>query len=274
MEIVEKNQEKSEVAKASDLNLKVFLFVALAFIALIVFNDSKSGTESPSSQPAAGSASDSESKDLYFQPDDLGKLISDVRSATVTLFCGDSSGSGWFVELDDAPTDTSDDSYPYEIVTNNHVVEQCDFDSEIEFYGNDSNNVYIAHLYNYDVEGDLALLMTDVSFPSLSLAPISRRPQLGHWVMAVGSPGGSFDLSGSVTTGRITNIDGYILATDAAINFGNSGGPLVNSLGEVLGTNTWREDASIIDNIAYSQANPTLCSSILNCDPSPDWLWE
>ena len=124
------------------------------------------------------------------------------------------------------------------------------------------------------MNSDNALLMTDVEFTSLPLAPAERKPELGQWVMAVGSPGGVIDLSGSVTTGRITNIDGYILATDAAINPGNSGGPLVNSFGEVLGTNSWGEDVAKFDNIAYAQANPTLCDKILFCKADTYWVWE
>jgi len=277
MEILDKNQGETNLAQTRNTNRKVIFFIALAVVTLLFFNffnPISSDSDSNSAQPLSTSTIEPDDKGLYFQPDDLGKLISDVRSSTVTLFCGDYSGSGWFVDLEDAPTDNSDDSFPFEIITNNHVVEKCDFESVIEFYGNDSSTVYTARLYNYDVEGDLALLMTDVEFPSLPLAPIKNRPRLGHWVMAVGSPGGSYDLSGSVTTGRITNIDEYVLATDAAINFGNSGGPLVNSLGEVVGTNSWREDAATTDNIAYSQANPTLCSQILSCDVDVDWLWK
>jgi S1-C subfamily serine protease len=209
---------------------------------------------------------------LYFQPNELGTLISQVRESTVTIVCGDIAGSGWFVELEDSEESASDDAYPYEIVTNDHVVEQCDFNDPIQFYANDSDAEHVAYLFNYDTDGDLALLMTNVKFPPLNFAPNEHRPSLGHWVMAVGSPGGAFNLDGSVTTGRITNLDGYVLATDAAINFGNSGGPLVNSFGEVLGTNSWREDAALSDNIAYAQANPTLCVEIIICTDE-DWNW-
>lgn len=254
--------------------LKILLLV-IAFTLMILWSaqpdNSRQSGDSPST---TGDNSGMNSKNLYFQPDDLQELIVNVRAATVTLTCGEFSGSGWFVDLEDDPTNDSDDSFPFEIVTNDHVVQQCDYDSEIEFYGTDYKLTYVARLYNYDSENDLALLMTDVEFPSLPLAPMERKPDLGQWVMAVGSPGGSFDLSGSVTTGRITNIDGYIIATDAAINNGNSGGPLVNSLGEVLGTNSWGEDSADFENIAYAQANPRLCKVILACSPNTNWLWE
>ena len=254
--------------------LKILLLVVVFSLMIFWFAQSDNIRQASPTPSETGDSSGMNTEDLYFQPDDLQELIVDVRAATVTLTCGEFSGSGWFVDLDDDPTNDSDDSYPFEIVTNDHVVQQCDYDSEIEFYGSDYKLTYVARLYNYDSENDLALLMTDVEFPSLPLAPVERKPDLGQWVMAVGSPGGSFDLSGSVTTGRITNIDGYIIATDAAINNGNSGGPLVNSFGEVLGTNSWGEDSADFENIAYAQANPRLCNVILVCSPNTDWLWK
>jgi S1-C subfamily serine protease len=263
-----------QLVKKTNKSPKFLLLGTVIALALLWFSATRDDSTSRFTGSSDGNAPATENIDLYFQPSDLKSIISTVRSSTVTLSCGDYSGSGWFVELEDSPTDTSDDSFPFEIVTNYHVIEQCDFDSEIEFYGNDSSRVHIARLYNFDADGDIALLMTDVEFTSLPLAPIERKPELGQWVMAVGSPGGSFDLSGSVTTGRITNIDGYVLATDAAINPGNSGGPLVNSLGEVLGTNSWGEDVANFDNIAYAQANPTLCSNILVCESETYWLWQ
>lgn len=274
MEINQKLDSDTQPSENSSTSPKFIFAVVASIIGVLLYSTYGGSNNGNSDSSQIETQSDFNYEDLYFQPQDLGGLIETVRASTVTLFCGDYSGSGWFVDLDDDPTTTSDDNFPYEIVTNYHVVEQCDFDSEIEFYGNASGLVYIAHLYNFDEDGDLALLMTNVEFPALPLAPIDRKPNIGHWVMAVGSPGGVFDLSGSVTTGRVTNLDGFVIATDAAINFGNSGGPLVNSNGEVLGTNSWGEDAAIADNIAYAQANPTLCVEIILCEPNNEWAWN
>lgn len=250
----------------------VYIFIAISFVA-ILFGVFQTNSDTQPAQSKFSETELSESVELFNQPKDLRLLIETVRASTVTIFCGDNAGSGWFIDLADAPTDDADDFYPYEIITNNHVVEQCDYEDAIEFISPESDEVYIAYLYSYDSENDLALLMTDVEFSALDFAPIERKPEIGHWVMAVGSPGGSYDLSGTVTTGRIINLDDYVLVTDAAINFGNSGGPLVNSLGEVLGTNTAREDAAFVDNIAYAQANPLLCETILLCASDTYWNW-
>ena len=57
---------------------------------------------------------------------------------------------------------------------------------------------------------------------------------IGHWVMAVGNPLG---IKGSVNMGHVSNIDGSDIIHDAAINLGNSGGPLINAEGQVVGVN-------------------------------------
>jgi S1-C subfamily serine protease len=245
----------------------ILIGVLIAAVAFLLLNNRE--TTSNASNLDSSNAPNSE---LYFQSPDMESLIERIRSSSVTIYCGDSAGSGWFIELEDSQSDTTDDAFPFEIVTNEHVVTDCDFEQPIYFTTTGSSEEYVAYLYNYDFDNDLALLMTDVEFPSLDTVTQEFAPKIGHWVMAVGSPGGDFNLDGSVTTGRITNIDGYVIATDAAINFGNSGGPLVNALGQVLGTNSWGEEFATADNIAYAQGVPALCLEIISCDPEDYWV--
>lgn len=257
--------------KKDDKSL-IIIFAILGLLALFFgFRSSSTAGESLSDSPDTYSVV---SQDLYAQPSNLGDLIETIRMSTVTIFCGEGWGSGWFVDLADEPTTDADDLYPYEIVTNDHVIAECNYEEEIQFINPTTDEVFTAYLYSYDEKNDLALLITDVEFPALELAPKERKPEIGHWVMAVGSPDGNYDLSGTVTTGRIINLDEYILVTDAAINFGNSGGPLVNSFGEVLGTNTAKEDSAIIDNIAYAHATPMLCETIILCSSDESWNWK
>ncbi|MGX9427373.1 MULTISPECIES: Do family serine endopeptidase [Bradyrhizobium] len=126
------------------------------------------------------------------------------------------------------------------VVTNNHVIADAD---EINIIMNDGTKVK-AELVGVDKKTDLAVLkfkppkpLTAVKFGD------SDKLRLGEWVIAIGNP---FSLGGSVTAGIVSArnrdisqgpYDSYI-QTDAAINRGNSGGPLFNLEGEVVGVNT------------------------------------
>ena len=126
------------------------------------------------------------------------------------------------------------------IATNNHVIEGAD-DIEVNFA---NGSKLKAKLVGTDPKTDLALLKVEPKTP-LKAVPFgdSRIMRIGDWVMAIGNP---FGLGGSVTVGIISargrniNAGPYdnFIQTDAAINRGNSGGPLFNMKGEVIGINT------------------------------------
>lgn len=126
------------------------------------------------------------------------------------------------------------------IVTNNHVIEQAD---EIDINLSDGT-ILAARLIGRDAETDLALLKVESDEP-LAAVPLgdSDTAQVGDWVVAIGNP---FGLGGTVTAGIVSardrdiNVGNYddFIQTDAAINKGNSGGPLFNLKGEVIGVNT------------------------------------
>ena len=138
------------------------------------------------------------------------------------------AGSGFIIE---------DDGY---IMTNHHVVEGAD---EIIVRLADRRE-FKAELIGSDPLSDVALLKIDAkALPTLKLGDSeSLRP--GEWVVAIGSP---FNFEQSVTAGivsakgRSTNQQQYVpfIQTDVAINRGNSGGPLLNMEGEVVGINSW-----------------------------------
>ncbi len=126
------------------------------------------------------------------------------------------------------------------VVTNNHVIEGAD-DIEVVF---PNGTKLKATLIGTDTKTDLSVLKVEPKAP-LKAVPFgdSRRMRIGDWVMAIGNP---FGLGGSVTLGIISargrniNAGPYdnFIQTDAAINKGNSGGPLFNMRGEVIGINT------------------------------------
>jgi serine protease Do len=127
------------------------------------------------------------------------------------------------------------------IVTNNHVIDGAD---EIVINFHDGSKLTVEKILGKDPKTDLALLKVT---PKRQLAQVafgsSNNLKVGDWVMAIGNP---FGLGGSVSVGIISakqrdiNTGPYddFLQTDAAINRGNSGGPLFNMDGEVVGVNT------------------------------------
>ncbi len=126
------------------------------------------------------------------------------------------------------------------IVTNNHVIDGAD---EISVTLQD-NTTLKATLVGKDDRVDLALLKVETDKP-LKFVPFgdSDAERVGDWVLAIGNP---FGLGGSVTAGIVSArgrdirqgpYDDFI-QTDASINRGNSGGPLFNMAGEVIGINT------------------------------------
>ena len=126
------------------------------------------------------------------------------------------------------------------VVTNNHVISDAD---EVSVVLNDGTTLK-AEVIGRDQKTDLALLRVT---PTKTLKAVkwgdSDKLRLGEWVIAIGNP---FSLGGTVTAGIVSArnrdinsgpYDNYI-QTDAAINRGNSGGPLFNLNGEVIGVNT------------------------------------
>lgn len=139
-----------------------------------------------------------------------------------------SLGSGFVIDADGL------------IVTNNHVIADAD---EITVRFKDGTKLS-AEVVGKDAKTDLAVLRvkSDTPLPSLKWGD-SDAARVGDWVLAIGNP---FGLGGSVTAGIVSargrdiNSGPYddFIQTDASINRGNSGGPLFNVDGEVIGINT------------------------------------
>lgn len=126
------------------------------------------------------------------------------------------------------------------VVTNHHVVDGAD---QIIVRLADRRE-FEAELVGSDEQSDVALLKIDAfNLPTLEFGDAKALEQ-GEWVMAIGSP---FALDQTVTagivsaTGRSNNAQQYVpfIQTDVAINQGNSGGPLLNMEGKVVGVNSW-----------------------------------
>jgi len=130
------------------------------------------------------------------------------------------------------------------IVTNNHVIEGAD-EIQIEFFPGDGQPTELlnAELIGTDKNTDIALLKVDADTP-LRYVPFgdSNIARVGDWVLAMGNPlGQGFSVSAGIISARNRALQGSYddyIQTDAAINRGNSGGPLFNMDGEVIGVNT------------------------------------
>ncbi len=127
------------------------------------------------------------------------------------------------------------------VVTNTHVIDGAD---EIIVNFHDGKKLKVDKVLGRDTKTDLALLKVTPKDELVSVGfGSSAKLRVGDWVMAIGNP---FGLGGSVTVGVISakqrdiNAGPYddFLQTDASINKGNSGGPLFNMDGEVVGVNT------------------------------------
>ena len=143
-----------------------------------------------------------------------------------------SGGTGFLIEPD---------GY---ILTNNHVVENAT-KVQVKVNGKDD---YDAKVVGRDPATDLALLKIDgkTAFPTVTLGD-SEKLRVGDWVVAIGDP---LNFEKTVTVGVVSGKGRWaglsqatssfesLIQTDAAINFGNSGGPLLNTAGEVVGINT------------------------------------
>ena len=126
------------------------------------------------------------------------------------------------------------------VITNNHVIQNAE-GILVKFT---DGKEYEAKLIGTDPVSDIAVLkiQSNKKFPAVKFAD-SDKAKVGDWVLAIGNP---FGLGGTVTQGIISAINRDInmgrydnfIQTDASINQGNSGGPLFNMNGEVIGINT------------------------------------
>lgn len=157
--------------------------------------------------------------------DRLVAAVAQVKPATVTILTESGAGSGVFIDEDG------------HVVTNNHVVEGSQ--RFVVVYADGSR--VSASLVGTAPEFDLAVLKVDGRVPAVARLGDSSRLLPGSRVAAIGSALGDFrnTVTAGVLSGHNRSLDSLdgLLQTDAPINHGNSGGPLINLDGEVIGIN-------------------------------------
>ncbi|NTW01383.1 MAG: PDZ domain-containing protein [Oscillochloris sp.] len=162
--------------------------------------------------------------------DAMVTAVKQVAPAVVTVLNtgtqGSGSGSGVII---------SDQGY---ILTNNHVVEG---ERQLAVVFNDGSR-RTAKLIGTDALNDVAVIQVSGQLPAVAVIGDASALQSGEQVLAIGSPLGDF--RNTVTAGVVSALNRSVgsmeglIQTDAAINSGNSGGPLINLRGEVVGLNT------------------------------------
>jgi putative serine protease PepD len=184
--------------------------------------------------------------------------ITVTEAATSTPFGGgggtaQAQGSGWVYDSDG------------HIVTNDHVVDGST-SIKVRFW---DGKTYSATVVGVDKSTDLAVI--EVKAPSSELYPLdvgdSKQLQVGDGVVAIGSP---FGLEETVTSGIVSALHRAIqgmtnftindsIQTDAAINHGNSGGPLLNTQGQVVGVNAQiKSDSGGNEGVGFSIPSATV----------------
>lgn len=155
---------------------------------------------------------------------DPAAIVSLVEDGVFTIVSGNSQGSGFgFIS-------NGDETW---VATNYHVIKASTYLNGPAVVVQHEGSEWIGEAWNWDEDADVALVKVSAVLPVLESAfALGNPPAVGDSVLAYGSPLG---FEGTATVGIISAIRGGYIQTDAQINHGNSGGPLVNATGEVLG---------------------------------------
>jgi S1-C subfamily serine protease len=217
--------------------------------------------------PSAQYAASDPEYDGYVQPRSIEKLVERTQDSTVTVICRTgkdsvSQGTAWAIDLENG----KDEKYPTTLITNHHVIEDC-----IPAGG----KLTVAELYKkevpaeivkWDKKNDLAVLATGLKLKTLELSEFDPWP--GYWVMALGSADG---YEGSVAFGSVLNSNVDEILITANISGGNSGGPLVDNEGRVVGIVTW---SSTKEQYNGAVSLNMMCRKIIECDGETYWEYE
>lgn len=198
-------------------------------------------------------------------PSDLVALSPQVLKSVVTVFCGEGLGTGWAAKVA-IPAVISSQGLKSFVITNHHVVEDCIGSGEVTLTTSNGNSA-IGYIAAVDSTNDLAGIYSSLDLPMLSFR--GEKPAQGWWVGVLGTPRG---LDGYLTTGLVSKVasDGSELGVSAPLNPGNSGGPIFDRMGRVIGVATYKLLDS--EGLGFAGSAPLLCKKIVSCDSKlPVW---
>lgn len=193
---------------------------------------------------------------------DVARITARVEESVFTIYFPtvaewESQGTGFVV--------AADENYSY-IATNYHVIDAAGEGGSVELA--QAAQRWVGTVHSTDPERDLALIQVEDDFAVLqSVYDFGRTPRQGEPVMALGSP---YGLEDTATVGVISALrpDEGEIQTDAAINHGNSGGPLLNARGQVLGITSSAFEGGA-SGLGFAIDIQKLCESLLtggSCD--------
>lgn len=246
--------------------------VLSSFLTVIVLNNNNNLTASKNNTSGTQSISinrEGKSTNVYqavtekAMPSVVGITTTTVSSGNMFSMATETEGVGTGIIVD---------SNGY-ILTNSHVISDGKAKT-VSVLFNDGSTVD-GQVYWYDSQLDLAIVKVNKTGLTAAELGDSDKVQIGDISIAIGNPYG-LDLAGTVTQGIISGLDRTIsteettmtglIQTDASINAGNSGGPLLNSSGEVIGINTAKasEGEGLGFSIPINTAKPIIESIIKN----------
>jgi S1-C subfamily serine protease len=189
-------------------------------------------------------------------PTDIPALAALITKSTVLIECALGLGTGFILDVEPL-TGVSNDRI---IVTNQHVIDGCEGVNDLIVSNTAGSSK--GSVVDYDANLDLAI----IDAPAITVQPltIGQLPAIGQWAMAIGNPEG---ITNTVTFGNITNVkksevEEFILS-DVLLGPGNSGGPLVDNQGKVLGINTAVLRSA--EGFSFSIPVDHLCYGLLQC---------
>lgn len=199
-------------------------------------------------------------------PTDLVALSPEILKSVVQVYCASGVGSGWVAEAQLASSVTNA-GYRSVVVTNHHVVEDCLRSGEVSVVDS-AGRTHAGMVFASDVENDLAGVYITANLPKLDWQ--GEKPAQGWWIGVLGSPS---QISGYLTTGIIGIVEeaSGLLSVTAPIRPGNSGGPVFDRDGRVVGVATaYLPD---YENINIAGGVHLLCNKVFSC-ASNNMVWS
>lgn len=215
--------------------------------------------------PASQFHSDNPVHDGYVQPRSIGALVERTQASTVSVICEISEkkfrlGTAWAIDLKNGV----DEKNPTTLITNHHVIKDCIDGSNKLTVSELWEKKVPAYIVKWDKKNDLAVLATGLELEPLELS--QAEPWPGYWLMVLGSADG---YEGSVAFGSVLNSTDTEIFLTANASHGNSGGPLVDNEGKVIGTTSWGHREEQYNGAMSLNA---MCRKILKCEG--DFYWE